>query len=79
VCQAYGRWNAYENADQANATAKYFRQWYEQYVKKLRSDAGKASAKKKAEAKAKRAQQAAEIDSRKTKDEATEIASKKIM
>ncbi len=77
VSEAYGRWKSYDNADQANATAKHFRQWYEQYVKKLRSDAGKASAKKKAETKAKRAKQAAEKESRNTKDEVTEIAQKK--
>lgn len=60
ISDAYGRWKNYENADQANAGASHFRQWYPYYIKQVRSASGKKSAVKKAEKKAKLELEAAE-------------------
>ena len=60
ISGAYGRWKNYENADEANAAAGCFRQWYPRYIKQLRSLSGKMSATIKANKKAKLKEEAAE-------------------
>jgi hypothetical protein len=48
IATAYGRWKAYENAEQANAGAKFFEKWYSEYKNRNKRLAGMKSAANKA-------------------------------